>query len=107
VMLPEEGILFTGIPARFDFNSTQSVFTFNEMIRKFRKVRMIGAASISLLQVAKGAGDAYFEDDIMLWDVAAGISIVEGAGGTVSFFSKIQKYSLQVKASNSSLIEQF
>jgi myo-inositol-1(or 4)-monophosphatase len=31
--------------------------------------------------VAEGRADAYFEEEIMLWDVAAGLAIVEGAGG--------------------------
>jgi fructose-1,6-bisphosphatase/inositol monophosphatase family enzyme len=34
-----------------------------------------------LLQVAQGSADVYSESRIMLWDVAAGIPIVQGAGG--------------------------
>jgi myo-inositol-1(or 4)-monophosphatase len=33
--------------------------------------------------VAKGSADAYSEQDVMIWDVAAGLAIVEGAGGCI------------------------
>jgi myo-inositol-1(or 4)-monophosphatase len=32
--------------------------------------------------VATGAADVYAEHNIMFWDVAAGLAIVNGAGGT-------------------------
>ena len=51
------------------------------MVSSYNKVRMLGTASLSLLQVACGSADAYFEDQIMLWDVAAGLAILQGAGG--------------------------
>ena len=38
-------------------------------------------SSQSLLKVAQGSAEAYFENNIMIWDVAAGLAIVEGAGG--------------------------
>jgi myo-inositol-1(or 4)-monophosphatase len=44
---------------------------------------MLGSAAESLLLVAQGGVDVYFEDGIMLWDVAAGLAIVEGAGGAI------------------------
>ena len=50
---------------------------------EFGKTRMLGSASQSLLQVAKGSAECYSEHKIMLWDVAAGIPIVEGAGGRI------------------------
>ena len=43
------------------------------LYKDFAKVRMIGSAAISLTHVANGSADSYFENNIMLWDVAAGI----------------------------------
>jgi len=54
---------------------------FTKILLSFNKVRMIGSAAASLLLIAKAAGDAYIEDNIMIWDVAAGLAIVQGAGG--------------------------
>jgi myo-inositol-1(or 4)-monophosphatase len=73
-------ILCTGFPSRFNFND-QSKSAFWATLGDYAKVRMLGAASISLLQVARGAADTYFEDQIMFWDVAAGLAIIQGAGG--------------------------
>ena len=54
---------------------------FNQLIRRVRKVRMMGAAALGLAYVASGRFDAYIERGIRLWDVAAGGLIVECAGG--------------------------
>jgi myo-inositol-1(or 4)-monophosphatase len=78
-----KAILATGFPVNHSF-SDHSLIPFVSMIQKFKKVRMLGAAALSLACVASGAVDAYIEQSIMLWDVAAGIAIVKAAGGCVS-----------------------
>mgnify|MGYP000689231979 CR=1 FL=1 len=83
---PKKGVLCTGFPSRFKFDA-QSFSSQMNLMSNFGKTRMLGAASQSLLQVAKGAVECYSEQDIMLWDVAAGIAIVEGAGGRVKITS--------------------
>ena len=49
--------------------------------RRVRKLRMMGSAALALVYVADGRFDAYVENSIRLWDVAAGGLIVECAGG--------------------------
>jgi len=95
-----KGILCTGFPSRFNFTSNsiqEQVF----LMESFNKVRMLGSASQSLLKLAQGSVEAYYEKSIMIWDIAAGIAIVEGAGGKYSI-SSIQdlKYPLEVFATN-------
>ncbi|EFC41871.1 inositol monophosphatase [Naegleria gruberi] len=46
-------------------------------------IRGSGSAVINLCYVANGSLDAYFENGIQIWDMAAGKIIVEEAGGTV------------------------
>lgn len=77
----EEGLICAGIAARFQTNNQNIVNAYFGLITRFAKVRMLGSAACSLLLVAQGGADAYFENQIMLWDVAAGLAIVEGAGG--------------------------
>ncbi|MGB7401715.1 MAG: inositol monophosphatase family protein [Arcobacter sp.] len=48
---------------------------FISKIKEYKKIRMIGSAALSLAYVASGRFDAYFEEDIKIWDVAAGIAI--------------------------------
>lgn len=101
-----ESILCTGIPARFDLANVSMVKKFTETIFSFSKVRMIGSAAVSLLLVARGVIDAYYEEDIMLWDVAAGVAIVEGATGKSYLNFKKGKYQCLLKASNHILIDE-
>lgn len=49
-----------------------------------RKTRMLGSAALALAYIACGRLDAYVEEQISLWDVAAGVLLVEAAGGKVS-----------------------
>ena len=70
------------------------------MMSKFGKVRMLGSASNSLLQVAKGSAEAYSEQEIMFWDVAAGLALVEGAGGRVLKRKGLSENSYDVAADN-------
>lgn len=74
----------TGFPSRFPAQDTAAIGEYMSHILVFGKVRMIGSAAASLMLVARGAADTYFERQIMIWDVAAGLAVIEGAGGTVS-----------------------
>jgi myo-inositol-1(or 4)-monophosphatase len=49
-----------------------------------RKTRMLGSAALALAYIASGRLDAYVEEQISLWDIAAGVMLVEAAGGKVS-----------------------
>lgn len=54
-----------------------------EMMRSARKTRMMGSAALDIVYVATGRLDAYIESQISLWDIAAGMLMVELAGGVV------------------------
>jgi myo-inositol-1(or 4)-monophosphatase len=53
------------------------------MVREAKKCRMMGSASLDIAYVACGRLDAYIEGQISLWDIAAGLLLVEAAGGKV------------------------
>src|SRR6185436_9626775 len=55
--------------------------TLNRLIHRVRKIRMMGAAALSMVYVASGRMDAYLEYGLRLWDIAAGGLILERAGG--------------------------
>ena len=48
-----------------------------------RKTRMLGSAALALAYVACGRLDAYVEEQISLWDIAAGNMLVLAAGGKI------------------------
>jgi myo-inositol-1(or 4)-monophosphatase len=76
-------VLATGFPVRTDF-SGPALSKFVGAVQGFRKVRLLGSAALSLCYVACGRVDAYRENGIMFWDVAAGCAIVDAAGGMVA-----------------------
>jgi myo-inositol-1(or 4)-monophosphatase len=53
------------------------------MVHRARKCRLLGSAALDMAYVACGRFDAYIEQGISLWDIAAGWILVETAGGTV------------------------
>jgi myo-inositol-1(or 4)-monophosphatase len=79
----KDSTLVTGIPAKDNYSDNE----FSSMISDFqswKKVRMIGSAAMASIYVAAGKAEAYKENGIFLWDIAAGAAIVEAAGGKVS-----------------------
>ena len=50
-------------------------------VQRARKCRLMGSAALDLAYVACGRLDAYIEQSVSLWDVAAGMILVESAGG--------------------------
>ncbi|MDB6172467.1 MAG: Inositol-monophosphatase [Chthoniobacteraceae bacterium] len=49
--------------------------------QRARKCRLMGSAALDLAYVASGRLDAYIEQSVSLWDIAAGQILVETAGG--------------------------
>jgi myo-inositol-1(or 4)-monophosphatase len=90
----------TGFPVRFDTESEGNMQHFWRMVKPYAKVRMLGSAAASLQHVAQGSADVYSESSIMLWDVAAGIAIVEGAGGKCMMEEAGEAWCYDVFASN-------
>ncbi|MBT4096694.1 MAG: hypothetical protein HOE86_03565 [Gemmatimonadetes bacterium] len=93
----------TGVPARVDVGDPVYKQRFWDVVSGFGKIRMLGSASISLVHVASGAADAYCEDGIMIWDVAAGLAIVRGAGGSQTCTPGRTEFSVNVFACNGRL----
>jgi myo-inositol-1(or 4)-monophosphatase len=59
----------------------QSMPHFQRLVHRSRKVRIMGAAALDLAYVACGRYDVYLELGVKLWDIAAGLLLVERAGG--------------------------
>lgn len=76
----KQGSLATGFPSVYDHGET-SIRAFLAHVQGYKKVRMIGSAAIAVAWVACGHFDVYFEPSVRLWDIAAGLALVEAAGG--------------------------
>ena len=91
--------IMTGFPAS---ETIESSINFLENLKVWKKVRMFGSAALSCAYVASGKCDFYAEKGIYLWDFAAGICLVEEAGGRAEF-SSIDGDRYSVKFSNGKL----
>lgn len=81
-----QAVIMTGFPSNTDY-SDGNMRAFITRMQKFKKVRMCGSAAIAMAWVASGRADCYDERRINLWDVAAGLAIVEGAKGVWKYES--------------------
>jgi myo-inositol-1(or 4)-monophosphatase len=79
-----QGVICTGFPSWRNYG-TESLLNFVKKVQDWKKVRLIGSAALSLAWVACGRVDAYMEEDIRIWDVAAGLALVKAAGGNIYF----------------------
>lgn len=92
-------VLCTGFPVESDL-SKENLAAFIKKIQEFKKIRMLGSAALSLAYVASGKADAYMENDIMIWDIAAGVAIAHGAGGHFKIVDGRKPDSFNVIVSN-------
>ena len=95
-----DAIMFTGFPAASSFD-TEKLSGFVRLVQRYKKVRLLGSAALSLAYVACGRGDAYMEQRIRIWDVAAGVALVNAAGGA---FQTLGDDPLDVFADNGVLV---
>ena len=102
----KDAIFATGFPVKRDYGE-ESLKKFVKQVQSFKKVRMLGAAAVMGSLVAAGKIDAYLEEQIMLWDIAASSAIVNAAGGYVEI-EHLQDYQCICKLfANKKLYEDF
>ncbi|HAB19071.1 MAG TPA: inositol monophosphatase family protein [Verrucomicrobiota bacterium] len=95
----DQAILATGFPTGRDYGA-RSLESFILRVQAFKKIRMIGSAVLSLVMVAEGVFDTYLEEDIMIWDVAAGLALVNSAGGTIKMTAGRRPHAVTASATN-------
>lgn len=79
-----DSLLVTGFPYTVREEGTELVELFGYFLRRARAVRRLGSAALDLCYVAAGRFEAFWEQHLKPWDVAAGALIVEEAGGRVT-----------------------
>jgi len=83
----KDSLLVTGFPTYDYSRMNEYIDLFRYFMRNTHGLRRMGSAAVDLAYVACGRFDAFYEYSLNPWDVAAGILIVEEAGGKVSDFS--------------------
>ncbi len=72
---------------------------------KSLSIRNLGSAALDMAYVGAGRLDGYFQNDLHIWDIAAGIIIVKEAGGTVNNLNLSQTENLKIRASSNTIYE--
>ena len=80
----EQAILGIGIPFMGKPRQDQFHLEMKRLTPKVAGIRRIGAGAIDMAYVACGRYDAYWEQSVSAWDLAAGVVIVREAGGVVT-----------------------
>ncbi len=96
-----EALVATGFPSRKRHQSPNIHF-YHEFTLRSHGVRRAGSAALDLAYVASGRLEGFWEFNLNPWDTAAGILLVEEAGGRLSDFAgrPVQLNSRQVLGSN-------
>ena len=66
-------------------------------------MRYSGCAALDLAYVGSGRLDGFFHNKINIWDITAGVLIVEEAGGKVNNLNEYNDESINVRASNANI----
>jgi len=91
----KSGLYATGIP--FSDKNLAKIDAFTDTVARLLEmhtsgIRRLGAAALDLAYVAAGRYDGFWEPNLQKWDIAAGVLLVEEAGGKVSDFNGLSQY---------------
>jgi len=96
-----ESLVGTGFPSH-KRHKNPNIHFYHQITLRTHGVRRAGSAALDLCYVASGRLDGFWEFNLNPWDTAAGVLIVEEAGGRVTDFSggPFQLNSRETLASN-------
>lgn len=83
---PEQAMVAVSFAPNVPRGSVE-IARFVEALHSCQSVRRLGSAALNLAYLAAGRLDAYWATSVKIWDVAAGLLMVEEAGGSVSHIS--------------------
>lgn len=80
-----EALVATGFPS-YKRHKNPNIHFYHQITLRTHGVRRAGSAALDLCNVACGRFDGFWEFNLNPWDTAAGVLLVEEAGGMVSNF---------------------
>ena len=97
----KESLVSTGFPSH-KRHKNPNIYFYHQITLRTHGVRRAGSAALDLCCVAAGRFDGFWEFNLNPWDTAAGVLIIEEAGGKVSRFdgSPFELNSHETMASN-------
>jgi myo-inositol-1(or 4)-monophosphatase len=97
----KESLVATGFPSR-KRHKNPNIYFYHQITLHSHGVRRAGSAALDLCNVASGRFDGFWEFNLNSWDTAAGVLIIQEAGGLVTRFdgSSFELNSRETVASN-------
>ena len=97
----QESLVATGFPSH-KRHKNPNIYFYHQITLHSHGVRRAGSAALDLCNVASGRFEGFWEFNLNPWDTAAGVLLVEEAGGKVSRFdgSPFELNSRETVASN-------
>ena len=76
----------------------------NENLTKL-SIRNLGSAALDMAYVGSGRFDGFFQKNLEIWDIAAGVIIVKEAGGILNHIDLLSKSKINIIASSNAIYE--
>ena len=76
-----------------------------EQIKNNLNTRKSGSAALDMAYVGAGRYDGYFQKNLNIWDIAAGIVIVEEAGGKINDVDYSSSEDIKILAASNSIYQ--
>ncbi|PKL79892.1 MAG: inositol monophosphatase [Ignavibacteriae bacterium HGW-Ignavibacteriae-4] len=83
-------LLVTGFPYDINNDPKNAIRSFTSIVKRGIPIRRLGSAALDLAYVACGRFEGFWEVNLNSWDVAAGILIVNEAGGKCTNYKGIK-----------------
>ena len=87
-----ESLLATGFPYYIFDKHDRYMKILETLMRQTHGLRRLGAAAVDLAYVAAGRFEGFYEYNLNSWDMAAGVLLIQEAGGSVTDFSGGDNY---------------
>lgn len=102
-----DSMIATGFACLRSYLENNNLERFCRIAQKTTGQRRFGSAAMDLCMVADGQVDAFWEQELNLYDVAAGALIVQEAGGTITDFKGNEGiFPKQILATNGKILTQ-
>ena len=88
----ETALIGTGFPFKKKQHINPYLTTFKSIFSEVSGIRRAGAAALDLAYVASGRLDGFWEASLAEWDMAAGVLLIQEAGGMVTDFQGGDNY---------------
>jgi myo-inositol-1(or 4)-monophosphatase len=103
----ENGAFFNNqrirVSKRKEIDACLFATNYRDNIKLELPTRQSGSAALDMAYVASGRYDGFFQNNLNIWDIAAGIIIIKEAGGAINEINLSKNKNIQIRASSTAI----